>query len=176
MSSDDTLGNAIEAVVALTGDDLVDAVANTKRMKNLLRSGLVERWHTHGRNLQQNVGEHSWGVALLVLALRPDASAELLRAAILHDVHEIDFGDVPNPTKVRHPIISAIEDESEHAFWRANLLAPLRLTDEERRLLKACDRLEALFFISRNMTEDLREISRRILQAIVAVTEEHDDD
>jgi 5'-deoxynucleotidase YfbR-like HD superfamily hydrolase len=165
----------LKAVIALTGDSKTLAARNIRRMNNLLRSGLVERWHTYGRALQQNIGEHSWSVALLVILLKPDASAELLRAAILHDVHEVVFGDVPSPTKAKHAIISEIEDETERDFWRTNLLEPITLTTNEQRLLKACDKLEALFFIHRNNGHDMSFLSERIVQTILAITEETDD-
>jgi len=131
-----------------------------ERMRKVIRAGLVQRWHTEPV-LEQNVGEHSWGVAVLILLMKPDASAELLRAAILHDLHESACADFPTQSKVRYPGLRAIEATASEAFWKEMGFAMPNLTAEEARLLKKADRLEALLSLeeSIDLTRKLRIIS-----------------
>jgi 5'-deoxynucleotidase YfbR-like HD superfamily hydrolase len=137
------------------------------RIRLLLSSGRVTRWHHRGDLLHQNVGEHSWGVAAIVLALKPDASAALLRAAILHDAHEVAFGDIPSPTKERYPILKDIEAMAQREYLKSIGLPPLDdLTEEERRLLKVADLLDALFFVHRQTIEGRSALVSNIMRLL----------
>ena len=65
-----------------------------------LRNGMrTLRFHTVPTIHEETIGHHSGNVALLCLWLKPDASADLLRAALLHDLAEQFTGDVPAPAK-----------------------------------------------------------------------------
>lgn len=141
----------LESVIAMTGCSILEGVGNAKRTKSLHSSGRVTRWHTHGRAMQQSTAEHAWGVAAIILAIRPDASAELLRAAILHDAHEVDFADVPYPVKRRYAEIAEVEDCIQQDFLDRHNQPQFNLTPDECRLLKAADRLESLLFIVNNI-------------------------
>lgn len=115
-------------------------------LKRILRSGQVRRWHTEP-GLDQTVGEHSWGVAAIVLLLKPDASAELLKAAITHDWHESIFADIPSPTKRAHPGIAVAEEAAIVKFWALLGLEQPTLTEEENQILSTADKLEAMLFL-----------------------------
>ena len=115
---------------------------------SLLLAGDTRRWHTVP-GLDQTVAEHSWGVAMCIAAKYPNASAELLRAALLHDIHEIDFGDVPSPVKQRCPDIAVHEETFREEFYQKSGLKQPELTAEEKKILTSCDQLEALVFVSR---------------------------
>ncbi len=71
-------------------------------IKEIWRSGLVRRWHSNpdlAASGQTN-GHHQWGCAVLALHLFPD-DHELLRAAVLHDIAEVNLGDISGLAKRR---------------------------------------------------------------------------
>lgn len=117
-----------------------------ENLKRIMRSGQVRRWHTEP-GLNQTVGEHSWGVAAIVLLLKPDASAELLKAAITHDWHESTFADIPSPTKLAFPGLAVAEETAIARFLASIGLEPPKLTDEEKQILYTADKLEAMLFL-----------------------------
>jgi 5'-deoxynucleotidase YfbR-like HD superfamily hydrolase len=129
-----------------------------ERATSLTDAGGTVRWHTHGKNLQQTVAEHSWGVAAIILLLKPNPSVALLRAAILHDVHEAVMGDLPSPFKRRFadtlgPIEKLIKDE----FLAQHQLEDPVLTPEEQKVLKLADKMEAMLFAKRREFPGLSE-------------------
>lgn len=62
-------------------------------------SGRVTRWHTVPCLQNENVGEHSWQVARIVLAIWPFCPRELLVHTIIHDCGELRVGDMPSLAK-----------------------------------------------------------------------------
>lgn len=77
-------------------------------------AGQVVRYHTWPSLRQQSVGEHSWQVCRILLAIAPSYDS-LLRHAIVHDIGEIGCGDVPYPVKANNPELGRLFDEIEHA-------------------------------------------------------------
>lgn len=78
-------------------------------------AGAVDRYHA-ARIPGQTVADHSWGVAMVLLAIGADSPA-LLRAALTHDIPELLVGDMPAPTKRDAPpefrkMFSALEREA----------------------------------------------------------------
>lgn len=69
--------------------DLLDRVL---ALKDLDRAG----WKRAGINAPESVAAHSWGVAWLVLALCPDDLDPhlALRMAVIHDLAEVEVGDI----------------------------------------------------------------------------------
>lgn len=61
--------------------------------------GETRRYHGFRLLMEDTVGHHSFNVACIIMRLRPDASAHLLRAALKHDMAEHVAGDMPAPTK-----------------------------------------------------------------------------
>ena len=108
--------------------------------------GAVKRCHivrTHG---SQTNAEHMFGVALLCVPLADFApSAELLKAALFHDLSEQATGDIPAQVKWGNPAIKAGFDLLEAAFNREHGLET-KLTEEERTILKWADSLELAFY------------------------------
>lgn len=99
----------------------------------------VERAHTVPHVGEYSVGKHSHAVAMLLIELKPNVSANLLKAAILHDLHEVHTGDVPSFAKTpdfRH----------KEAVISTAIGADIDLTDEERDWLHSADVLELLFW------------------------------
>ena len=70
-------------------------------IKQLIRSGGVKRWHQYPEmnGCNENLAEHQWTVAMLVLSFDPDASREDLIFALTHDVGELEMGDLSRQSK-----------------------------------------------------------------------------
>lgn len=98
----------------------------------------VRRYHTVATIQEETVGHHSHGVALLCLQLNPQASRELLYAALVHDLAEQHVGDIPSPTK-RSLELSGVLDKLESSLIFAHLGSRPELTPDEQRTLKLAD-------------------------------------
>ena len=78
-------------------------------MNNLLeirKGGDVKRFHTITMLREHLVSSHSWGVLTVILHVHPQASTNLLKAAVYHDVPEYETGDVAAPTKWSNPSLA----------------------------------------------------------------------
>ena len=131
------------------------------------RMRYIARWGLMRNALPENIQEHSHMVAVLAHALavirnrvyggQIDAG-QVAAAALYHDASEIITGDMPTPVKYSSPGLrdayKALEAESVDSMTRllppelAEEVSPFitgsLLTAEEKRLLKAADRLSAL--------------------------------
>lgn len=110
------------------------------------RSGLVQRYHQNPdlARIGQTNSAHQWGVALFILSLHPNPSANLVAAALTHDVGEIDVGDLSGPFKRREvEFANRHRDIETHA--RESIIGFLEpeLTEDDHRWLDFCDKLEA---------------------------------
>lgn len=114
--------------------------------RKLRKGGSVKRWHVTNNVLGQTVAAHSWGVACLVLDLWPDASLDLVRAALLHDVPEQDVGDVPAPAKWANPQLAAAIQRSEDDFWHTSGITFPSLGRQDALRLKVADMMELLWY------------------------------
>jgi hypothetical protein len=114
-------------------------------------AGHVRRWHAFQHTFpfkQENVAEHSHGVATIISLLHPDPSAKLLMAALHHDIPELKIGDTPRYTKVRNPeidiLLSRVEDKIIQD-WK--LYSEHDLDEEETQWLKSADLFSAWLFL-----------------------------
>jgi len=76
----------------------------------------VHRYSTLPRIKTENVAEHSFFVAAILLSLWDEYEFDLgvaLQAAISHDILEADFTDVIHPIKVKYPDIAIALVEAE---------------------------------------------------------------
>lgn len=110
-----------------------------EQIQFLLDGANVRRYHTLTTIVQETVGHHSHGVALLACMLSPTSpSTDLIFAALVHDLAEHQVGDIPAPSKRQFGIgeqISALEERLlESSGW-----APGMLTSDELRTLKLAD-------------------------------------
>ncbi len=110
----------------------------------------VKRYHTHTTLREETVGHHSHGVALLCLLLRPDASARLLRAALLHDMAEQVTGDIPSPAKRLYGLSEQVH-EREVQVLESSLWYWPELDADERRVLKFADLAQGALFCHREI-------------------------
>lgn len=105
-------------------------------------AGAVRRFHTERMLDRDTVARHSFHVTLLCLYLEPEASGNLLRAALFHDLPERETGDTPAPTKWANGDLKRALDVAESAVKHSYALH-VDLTDEERMVLKWADYLDA---------------------------------
>lgn len=133
---------------------------------DILALGSVTRWHTLRTQRAQTLADHSARVALLAVWLghqlgsvrfTPDEELQTLRLALVHDVPETAFGDVPAPTKALLNIEVAVSYDlvMDRLFWsERNAENPWDHTSSiARRLVKVADMLEAaLFYWSEGQT------------------------
>lgn len=116
---------------------------NTPSIKFIYAGGAVKRFHTTNTLKEDNVAQHSFGVAWMVWKLTfGGAGAPLIMAALAHDLAEQFTGDVPAPAKRALGISSQF-----HRYEREielNNQVFFHLTDDDRRVLKIADCLDGL--------------------------------
>lgn len=112
-------------------------------MQAMWEGGETQRFHTCMIIRPDTVGQHSYGVACVLMHVYPEAPAHMLRAALKHDMAESYTGDLPAPSKRALGIreqFTAFEDE-----YLANVgIMPERLEPWEAWLLKFCDSMDGL--------------------------------
>jgi 5'-deoxynucleotidase YfbR-like HD superfamily hydrolase len=120
-------------------------------LKFMLAGSEVTRYHTVTTLRRETVGHHSHGVALICRLLDPAASAQLLTAALLHDLAEHEVGDIPSPAKRAYGIGEQISELETRLLAGAGLSLPL-LTEAEKRTLKLADIAQGALFCAREIT------------------------
>lgn len=149
----------------------------------LSRMKYIERWSLMRNTREENICEHSHEVAVLAHALallhnrRYGGHADPGRCALLalyHDAPEILTGDLPTPVKYDNPAIrDAYRQVESVAADRLLSMLPADLredyapllresegTEEERRLVKAADKLSALIKCVEELKQGNREFAR----------------
>ena len=115
---------------------------NLARTYSLREASQVVRYHTVQTIGRQTVAEHSYHVAMLVLRFTDgNASQELLKAVLYHDLPEVETGDLPATFKWANLGVVQALNRVEEAFDE-KYGTSVTLTDEERLILKAADILE----------------------------------
>ena len=115
---------------------------------DMRHSGMVRRWHTRQYvNGGQDIAQHTWHAVVLLLALYPLASRDLILALLYHDVAERVLGDIPAPAKWNNPVLAReferVEDET---LLLLGVGYTKKLTPAERAWLAWIDRLEYMYF------------------------------
>lgn len=118
--------------------------ATADKIKFAREGGAVQRTHSTPGIGDHSVARHSFNMLTLLLILKPDASAELMKAIIMHDVPERLTGDMPHPAKRNGIQNNQAQEDIERV---ANIEVFGRhsedhLTDEEERWLSGLDMLE----------------------------------
>ena len=117
----------------------------------ILTGAEVVRYHTVTTLQRETVGHHSHGVACLVLLLEPEASRQLIKAALYHDLAEQYTGDTPSPVKRECGIGEQIDQLERRFMVEAGVIYP-ELTPEETRTLKLADIAHGALFCLREMS------------------------
>ena len=124
-------------------DDLKRVIGTEDPLMIKLLGGSVLRYHTHGnQSLLQSVADHTWRVQVILLHLWPDASRDLLMAALYHDVAECFTGDIPAPVKRMPGIMEEIKKLEKELDTLLGVNINLSLAEGLR--LKVADKLELL--------------------------------
>lgn len=110
------------------------------------RAGQVTRYHTWPRLREQSVGEHSWQVARILLAVWPDAPRHVLVHCLVHDAGEVAVGDVPYPAKTLDAEMglrfSRLEGEARQEMENMGLTRSQLLSADEHKIFKMCEFVE----------------------------------
>jgi 5'-deoxynucleotidase YfbR-like HD superfamily hydrolase len=114
------------------------------------RGSEVSRYHTVHTLQRETVGHHSHGVVVLCKILCPDASADLLWTAAIHDLAEHHTGDIPSPSKRKYGIGQQVSELEDQLLDAAGLTMP-NLTEQEKRILKLADIAQGALFCSREI-------------------------
>lgn len=127
------------------------------------RGGRVVRCHAVPVLQPQNVAAHSFGVAWWCYLLTDGMpSADLLMAALQHDLAEHVTGDIPSPTKHSLEISDKVH-KLETTLLRKVGLTVVALDPESQRILKVADCLELMQYCVRersmgNRSKQLKEM------------------
>lgn len=115
-------------------------------MLYLQMSGMVARYHTVPTVTTDTVGEHTFGVALLCVALSGDnpPRAALLLAALYHDLAELSTGDIPAPIKRQLDIRNRLQAVETGLLQEKLGVAAPELTPDEDRILQIADAADGL--------------------------------
>lgn len=106
----------------------------------------VKRCHVVRTIGEHTIAEHSYHVAMLCWKLCDmEPSANLLKAALFHDLAEVVTGDIPATMKWSSPEMRDLIDGEEYKFNRINKLE-ISLSQQEELVLKWADGLELAWF------------------------------
>jgi len=114
-----------------------------KQLNLILKGGHVVRFHTKPTLKEETVAEHSYLVAWLTTMVLPTLPrAELLLAALAHDLPEYVLGDLPSPAKKSMGLGDLYRREEDNLFRAAGMPNyEAILSAEEAEVLKFCDNL-----------------------------------
>lgn len=115
-----------------------------KKIEISRKGGRVRRFHTEPFIGEQNNAHHSHGVALIVHYLHPDASKDLIIAALTHDIEEGYLGDMPGQVKHFHKPLKKAMNDAEKKYRKLHGL-DIKLSKKEQVILKWADTIELLF-------------------------------
>ena len=140
----------------------MDKTQKYKGLRLSLEAGYISRYHTERTLYTDTVGHHSYNVAQIILEVHPDASSDLLVAALRHDIAERRYGDIPAPSKRELPSypenvgqLGTVQDERsfrevfgelENNHLNSHGVPMPSLTSYEEWLLKYADAMDGLRF------------------------------
>lgn len=136
------------------------------RLEFLTLGAEVRRYHTVTTLREETVGHHSHGVAMLCVLLCPNVSADLLKAALMHDLAEQITGDIPSPAKREYYHGGNFDELERRLINESGLKFPF-LTDYEKRILKLADIAHGALFCVRELelgNRRMRTVLRRYQQ------------
>lgn len=143
----------------------VSAFCSHNRAANTLEAGRVSRYHAVPTVAPQTVGLHAYGVAVLCLYITGgEASAALLRQALLHDAAELVTGDIPFTVKRDRPEVKALFNELEELAHERWVFPASELSTREAAILKLCDTIEGLIWCRK--TELTGPVRHRWVEAL----------
>jgi len=109
--------------------------------------GMIRRYHVFPVTREQNVGEHSFGVAAILIAVMGEVlTLPLMKAAIQHDISELVTGDIPYHAKRREPELRTVAGRITREFELRHDLRET-LNDFEASALAWADLAEAVLWL-----------------------------
>lgn len=128
------------------------------KLYQLWESAYVQRWHNKPYVPAQTTGQHTFGMLVLLMKLHPNPSTSLYEAVIQHDGGEYDsLGcDFPYPQKRDFPELKAIDDKFNEKYLSYFELRRPVLDEADRLWLSYLDQLEAAFYTSSLVSNDVR--------------------
>lgn len=128
-------------------------MTHTTDIQRVFYAGLTTRWHTNPWLAQtcDRLDGHQGRVARLILALWPDASRDLLIAALTHDDGESVTGDIP---ATHGKMTAQIEDEAfaRNEIWGTGFQLLARY---ERERLHLADKLDAYMWAEHHQPREV---------------------
>jgi 5'-deoxynucleotidase YfbR-like HD superfamily hydrolase len=76
-------------------------------------AGEIPRYHTWPHLRTQSIGEHTWQLLRILLAIYPNMPREMMVHVMYHDLGETKTGDAPYPIKKDNPILKSEMDRIE---------------------------------------------------------------
>lgn len=127
---------------------------------DFVRAGMgVQRYHQRYTHVIDSVGKHSAGVALWLMLMNEQLpSAQLLAAALVHDLPEWVTGDIPAPAKRVMSASARADLACEEDKQLKDNGFDYDLTENEERQLKIADYFDGLSFATEEMRRGNREI------------------
>lgn len=114
-------------------------------VQRLREASKVERSHTMPHHGSYTVGQHSFDMLTLLIALYPDCRKELMLAVMFHDFAERWTGDIPYPAKQSDGEFGKKLAQIEARVMKA-LGLDVKLDEMERFWLKGLDVVEYLLW------------------------------
>lgn len=116
----------------------------------LYEASRVKRYHTVATISEQNLAQHSWGVAMIVGFIVPDALPDVrlgrvLLAALTHDLAERLTGDIPSDAKWENKDLDRALMRLEKEYNKAHEIE-FKLTEKEQSILEWADMFEGLLW------------------------------
>ncbi|HEX7962210.1 MAG TPA: YfbR-like 5'-deoxynucleotidase [Terriglobales bacterium] len=132
---------------------------NTDQLLELRRCRNVIRWHTWPHADRQNLADHQWSVALTCAWLCEwNPSRDLLLAALLHDAHEIETGDVPSTASWRFGKNQSPEIQVKAQLGGTEVFPPLNADDQK--ILFWADKLDMLLYANEQRELGMRTFDK----------------
>jgi len=113
-------------------------------IQDILRAGSVMRWNIVRTANQQTLAEHIFNVTMIARAIAKEMDiddAEIIKAALEHDLDEVLYGDIPTPTKKIMKEAGANFDIIDNRPDRGPVAAAV---------VKVADFIEAMWFLKEN--------------------------
>lgn len=122
-----------------------------ERLALVIKGGQTKRWHTWPVQRNENVAEHSYGVAWVCFYLADGKpSTLLLLSALVHDVPEHLFGDLPAQVKRQSQVLWDEMHRLESVLLNEHGINYMEvLTTEEKTILSLADTFDSLMFCVR---------------------------
>ena len=144
-----------------------------EKFLNTILASRIQRWHTIP-NLKQSVGEHTYGVLVILThftneaprVFTEDDKLKLYQVALTHDAPEIYTGDIPAP--IRQQLEQTIIFESIDNTAKDKVIHFNAENSFIRCIVYLADKLDAYSFASHNnQNMDVAFNNRRVIEDFI---------